>query len=58
MGLRGWFKQHPQNPEKYFPQHFDPREYYEFLIPQMLLRHFQGSGGLEPDLKEFYIGAG
>jgi hypothetical protein len=53
-----WFMQNPSRPGKYFPRHYDPREYYNFLMPQMMLRHIAGGERLILDFSKFHIGAG
>jgi pimeloyl-ACP methyl ester carboxylesterase len=52
-----WFTQHPLSPGEYYPRHFSPTEYYEFLIPQMMLRHIAQHGKLISDFKKYNIGA-
>jgi hypothetical protein len=53
-----WFEQNPSFPGKYFPQHYDPREYYDYLMPQVILRHIAGGEKLISDFTKFRIGAG
>jgi hypothetical protein len=52
-----WFSEHPQTlrPEKYFPSHYDPREYHDYLMPQMMLRHIAHGERLISDFTNYYI---
>ncbi len=52
-----WFSEHPQLPGPYFPDHYDPTEYYEFLIPQIMIRHLFIGTRLASDFRGFRIGA-
>jgi hypothetical protein len=52
-----WFSEHPQSPEKYFPSHYDPEEYHDYLMPQLMLRHIAAGERLISDFTNYYIGA-
>jgi TIR domain len=50
-----WFKDHPQIPGSY-TDHYSPNDHYNFVIPQLILRHFLNGEDIIQDFTGYKIG--
>ena len=52
-----WFSENPQFNGPYIQEHYSPNDYYNCILPQMVMRHFVNQEEIINDFSNHWIGA-